>query len=333
MRADRLLSALLLLQAHGKMSGRLLAQRLSVSQRTVHRDMEALSAAGVPVFALRGAAGGWQLDDGWRTSVPGLNEQELSALLMAQPRVIGDAGLVRAAEGAFAKLLAALPASLRERAASMRQRLYVDPTGWRGGSEQVGALPIVQEAVAQDRVVTITYRQSNRERVERTIEPLGLVAKRTTWYLVGRTEAGLRTYRVSRIEQIVMREQRFVRPPGFDLEAYWKESTAQFADRARFVATLRFEAKTAATVCTWFDVLREPEPHADADGWTVMRVRFDSEGEACFAALGFGPRAEVLEPASLKARVADDLAAAFARLRGTRQGRRRAAPAVRQSPR
>src|SRR5216683_3287231 len=118
MRADRLLSTLLLLQANGKMTVRQLATRLEVSHRTAYRDLEALSAAGVPVLALRGARGGWQLDEEWRTRVPGLDEAELHAFLMAQPPVIGDARLAAAAERALEKLMAALPASLREQAAA-----------------------------------------------------------------------------------------------------------------------------------------------------------------------------------------------------------------------
>src|SRR5574341_2393513 len=128
MRADRLLSVLLLLQANGKQTGRELAARLEVSERTIHRDMDALSTAGVPVFAVRGIRGGWQLDESWRTQVPGLDDAELRALLMAQPRVLGDSRLAAAAERAIDKLMAALPGSLRKRAASMRQRLYVDTT-------------------------------------------------------------------------------------------------------------------------------------------------------------------------------------------------------------
>src|SRR5215472_2926564 len=112
MKSDRLLSALLLLQAHGRLTGREMARRLEVSMRTVHRDMDALSAAGVPVFALRGAHGGWRLDEGWRTQVPGLDETELRALLMAQPRALGDMRLAAAAESALAKLMAALPAAM-----------------------------------------------------------------------------------------------------------------------------------------------------------------------------------------------------------------------------
>src|SRR5262245_38528189 len=124
MRADRLLSALLLLQAHGRLSSREMARRLEVSERTMHRDMEALSASGVPVFAMRGSRGGWQLDEGWRTQVPGLDEAELRAFLMAQPQVVGDERLIHAAERALAKLTAAMPAALREKAASIRQRLH-----------------------------------------------------------------------------------------------------------------------------------------------------------------------------------------------------------------
>src|SRR5882672_9293838 len=147
MRADRLLSALLLLQAHGRLTSRELAKRLEVSERTMHRDMEALSASGVPVFAMRGSQGGWQLDEGWRTQVPGLDEAELRAFLMAQPRIIGDPRLAAAAERALGKLMAALHVTLRERAASIRQRLYVDTAGWRGVAENLAMLPIVQDAV------------------------------------------------------------------------------------------------------------------------------------------------------------------------------------------
>src|SRR6185312_14888683 len=124
MRADRLLSAVMLLQAHGRMSGRELAKRLEVSMRTLHRDMDALSASGVPVFAMRGARGGWQLDEDWRTQVPGLDEAELRAFLMVQPQIVGDDKLVHAAERALAKLTAAMPVSLRAKAASIRQRLH-----------------------------------------------------------------------------------------------------------------------------------------------------------------------------------------------------------------
>jgi len=314
MRADRLLSALLLLQGHGRLTGRELSKRLEVSARTVHRDMEALGAAGVPVYALRGSRGGWHLDEGWRTRVPGLDDAELRALLMAQPRVLGDARLARAAESAIDKLMAALPAAMREQAASIRQRLHVDTTGWTGVPENLAMLPIVQEAVARDRKLFLRYVKADRERVERIVDPLGLVAKAAAWYLVARTSAGFRTYRVSRIEDARLLDRPSDRPAGFDLAAYWKSSTEELRkSRPRYEATLRLEEEAARKLKVWrttSGVGIEPEA-----GWVTLRIQFDDEEQARFVALGFGPRAEVIEPESLRDRVLSELAAALHRQR------------------
>jgi predicted DNA-binding transcriptional regulator YafY len=312
MKADRLVSVLLLLQAQGKASSRMLAERLEVSQRTVHRDMEALSAAGVPVFALRGAQGGWQLEAGWRTTVPALDDAELNAFLMAQPRSAGDPRLAASAERALAKLMAALPPALRERAASIRQRIHVDATGWRGASENLSMLPIVQDAVWRDRVLTIRYRHTGRERVQRTIEPLGLVAKGSTWYVVASTDKGMRTFRVSRIEDAVLTGSTFARPRRFDLAKYWKSSTEEFARRRRYTVTVRATPAAADMLRAWCAV-RSSGDARTADGWIVLRVDFEDEAEACFVALGFGTRVEVDEPASLRARIAAEAAAMAAR--------------------
>ena len=314
MRADRLLSALLLLQGHGRLTGRELSKRLEVSARTVHRDMEALGAAGVPVYALRGSRGGWHLDEGWRTRVPGLDDAELRALLMAQPRVLGDARLARAAESAIDKLMAALPAAMREQAASIRQRLHVDTTGWSGVPENLAMLPIVQEAVARDRKLFLRYMKAGSERVERTVDPLGLVAKAAAWYLVARTPAGFRTYRVSRIEEAKLLDRPSERPAGFDLAAYWKSSTEELRkSRPGYEATLRLEEEAAQKLKVWRTSSRiGSEPEA---GWVTLRIQFDDEEQARFVALGLGPRAEVIEPEGLRERVASELAAALHRLR------------------
>jgi predicted DNA-binding transcriptional regulator YafY len=316
MRADRLLSTLLLLQAHGRLTGRELSKRLEVSGRTVHRDMEALSAAGVPVFALRGARGGWQLDEDWRTRVPGLDEAELRALLMAQPRVIGDSRLARAAERALDKLMAALPTSLRERAASIRQRLHVDTSGWGGPGEDLEMLPVVQDAVARDRKLAIRYRNAARERVERTLDPLGLVAKGSAWYLVALTPAGFRTYRVSRIESAKLLEAPSERPADFDLAAYWKTSVERLREGwRRYEATLRLEPGAAADLKAWRETAPVGDGAADAEGWITLRAQFESEEHACFVVRGLGPRVEPMEPKSLRERVAADAAAVLERLR------------------
>jgi predicted DNA-binding transcriptional regulator YafY len=315
MRADRLLSTLLLLQAHGKQTGREIAARLEVSERTVHRDMEALSAAGVPVFAVRGVHGGWQLDEEWRTQVPGLNEAELHAFLMAQPRMLGDARLAAAAQRALDKLLAALPSALRERAMSIRQRLYVDTTGWCGAVENLAMLPTVQDAVARDRKLRIRYGKPDGERADRTVDPLGLVAKGPAWYLVALTPAGFRTYRVSRIEEAAILDVASARPADFDLATHWRAATEQFREsRGRFEATLRVHPSAAETIRRW----RVAVPVADsdaADGFVTLRIQFDDEEHARFAVLGFGVRATVVAPDSLRARVDADIAALIERSR------------------
>jgi predicted DNA-binding transcriptional regulator YafY len=286
------------------MTSRELAQKLEVSERTVHRDMEALSAARVPVYALRGAQGGWQLDENWRTQVPGLDEAELRAFLMAQPRIIGNPRLAAAAERALGKLMAALPESLREQAASIRQRLYVDTAGWRGTSENLAMLPIVQEAVARDRKLAMMYKPSGGERAERIVDPLGLVAKGNAWYLVANTPRGFRSYRVSRMTEAKLLERPCERPEGFDLVAYWRASTKQFREGwHRHPATLRVEPRAAEWVRMWQTASPGDSPAPDADGWVTLNVQFDHENEACFLVLGLGSRVEVIEPASLRERV------------------------------
>lgn len=306
MKSERLLSALLLLQAHGRMTGRELAERLEVSARTVHRDMEALSASGVPVFALRGAQGGWQLDEGWRTQVPGLDEVELRALLMAQPRVIGDSRLAAAAERALGKLMAAMPGAMREQAASIRQRLYVDTAAWRGASEDLTLLPVVQDAVTRDRKLKMQYRKAGGERSDRVVDPLGLVAKGSTWYLVAHTSHGLRTFRVSRIESAKVLEKACERPAHFDLGEYWRASTERFLEERwqRVEVTLRLDPRAAAHMKRWRIVVGEVDA---SDGWETLRLQFDHPEEAFFVVMGLGSRAEVMEPESLRERVKEEV--------------------------
>jgi predicted DNA-binding transcriptional regulator YafY len=315
MKADRLLSTLLLLQAHGRLTGREVSRRLEVSLRTVHRDMEALSAAGVPVYALRGSRGGWQLDEDWRMKVPGLDEAELRALLMAQPRVIGDPRLAGAAERALGKLMAALPVSLRETAASIRQRLHVDTTAWRERAEDLAMLPIVQDAVSRDRKLAIRYWRAGREQVERTIDPLGLVAKGSSWYLVANTPAGYRTYRVSRIEEATLLDLPTERPAGFDLAAYWTSSTERFRETwPRYVATLRIEPGVARRMRMWrVTEIAAAAESPDAEGRITLNVQFDNEDEARFVVRGFGPAVDVIEPATLRELIAADAAAVLER--------------------
>src|SRR5215212_9732508 len=222
MRADRLLSILLLLQTHRRMTAGALAQRLEVSRRTVHRDMEALSMAGVPVYAERGAGGGWVLPDSFRTDLTGLTESEIQALFVSMPtRLLADLGLAQASDAALVKLLAALPSVARRDAEQVRQRIHVDGAGWHQSAETVPALATLQEAVWIDRRVRLNYRRGDGSAVERVVDPLGLVAKGRLWYLVAGVDGEPRTYRISRVEAAEILDEPASRTPDFDLATFW----------------------------------------------------------------------------------------------------------------
>jgi predicted DNA-binding transcriptional regulator YafY len=314
MKSSRLLSTLMLLQAHGRLSTRELAERLEVSQRTAHRDMEALSAAGVPIVALRGSQGGWELAPGWRTRVPGLDDAELSALLMSQPSALGHPGLTAAAERAFGKLLAAMPHKMQTQAASIRARLHIDPEGWHPSRNDLGLLPIVQDAIARDCKITFLYSRADGESGIRTVEPYGLVSKQATWYLVARAPAGMRTYRISRMRNAVVLAVTFERPANFDLAAHWKSATAQLQQkREQFRTTLAVAADAAAKLAGWCRVSLVAEPPALPAGWTTLHVFFENDEEARFIVLGLAARVHVLAPVSLRDQVMEEMRAAMNR--------------------
>ncbi len=317
MKSGRLLSTLMLLQAHGRLSTRELAERLEVSQRTAHRDMEALSAAGVPILALRGSQGGWELAKGWRTRVPGLDEAELRALLMSQPSALGDPSLAAASERAFGKLLAAMPHKMQTQAASIRARLHIDPEGWHPGSKDLSLLPVVQDAIARDCKLTFLYSRADGETGVRTVDPFGIVNKQAIWYLVARAPAGMRTYRISRMKNAVVLAVPFQRPGNFDLAAHWKSATAQLEQkRTQYQTTLALAPDAATSVSRWCRVA--PAPNAQCtpalpDGWTILHVSFENSEEARFIALGLGARVQVLAPASLRDQVLAQMETAMAR--------------------
>ncbi len=305
MRADRLLSILLLLQVHRSLTARELSTRLEVSERTIYRDMEALGAAGVPVLGERGTGGGWRLLEAYRTNLTGLNQAEIQSLFLAKPaRLLNDLGLHQASEAAFIKLLAALPALSRRAAEEARQRLYVDAAGWYETQEEVSALPLLQEAIWQERKVRFVYRLGNGSIVERVADPLGLVAKGRVWYLVAAIEGEQRSYRVSRIQEISQLEEPCVRPSGFDLASYWEHASAEFrANLPRFPATVRVSPALSARLRYSRSLRIEQAEAPEADGWVRLAVQFEEEHEACEQVLRFGAEIEVLEPLSLRERV------------------------------
>ena len=307
MRADRLLSIVLLLQAHHQMTSRDLAFRLEVSERTIHRDMDALSGAGIPVVAARGSGGGWSLLGEYRTDLTGLTETEIQSLFVTKPaKLLADLRLEKAADGALLKLLACLPATFRHGVDRARQRIHVDVSGWSRREEAVPFLPILQEALWLERYVQISYeRGEHGEQVQRVIAPFGLVAKGSVWYFIGAVDGHVRSYRVSRISQAEILNEHATIPEDFDLGQYWEQSSSAFkANVPNYVAT--FWVSPAVWQRLWFAgrFARVTETEEiDARGWRKAVVGFDVEEMACEYAVSFGPYLEVIEPASLREKV------------------------------
>lgn len=305
MRADRLLSIMLLLQVHRRLTARELAQRLEVSERTIHRDMEALSCSGIPVVAERGTGGGWSLMEEYRTNLTGLNEYEIQTLFLARPsHVLSDLGLHKASEGALIKLLAALPAVRRQDAEYVSQRIHIDTSGWHNRAEAIPALPILQQAIWQEHKICFTYSRGETP-VERIAAPLGLVAKGSTWYLVAMVEGQSRSYRVSRIQSVRIMEEAYVRPPDFDLAAFWTQSSRDFTSTLRwYQATVRATPEVVPRIYGSSRLFRIEQTDAiDQDGWLTFHFGFDTPYEACAYILSFGDQVEVLEPAELRAEI------------------------------
>jgi predicted DNA-binding transcriptional regulator YafY len=306
MRADRLLSILLLLQAHARITARELARRLEVSERTIHRDMTALSATGIPVVAERGGGGGWRLLEDYRTDLTGLTGAEARTLFLAAPaRLLADLGLHRASEAAFIKLLAALPSAARRDAEYVRQRIYVDAAGWQQTESATPALAALQEAVWRERKLALTYQRSDGSVVERLVDPLGLVAKGKAWYLVAAVEGEIRSYRASRVQEAMLRDQPCVRPADFDLPAYWDESAARLTEGLpRYPVVVRADQVVLPRMRFSERYVRVEHVGApDADGWVTVSLQCQGRAEACGYVLGFGPEIEVLEPRELREQV------------------------------
>jgi predicted DNA-binding transcriptional regulator YafY len=300
MRADRLLTILLLLQNEGKLTARELARRLEVSERTILRDMEALSMAGVPVYAERGNRGGWRLSDGYRTDLSGMKTEELASLLLsASPNLLRDLGIERHFRSALQKLLASSSDAVRRSAGNIRSKILIDGAGWHDIDGSGPNLPTIQEAVFAERRLHIRYGREGAL-FERTVNPLGLAAKRSVWYLVAEADGAIRTYRTSRIESAVLTGETFAVPEGFDLAAYWEQSAAEFKrNLPRFPAHIRVKAAIMDRLKhDRFVQVLQTEP-AEED-WVAVQVEFATLEHGCWTMLSFGAAGIVLAPAELR---------------------------------
>ncbi|MGW7314419.1 helix-turn-helix transcriptional regulator [Streptomyces sp. NPDC054865] len=317
MKSSRLLSMLLLLQTRGRMTAAELARELEVSVRTVYRYAEALTAAGVPLYADAGHSGGYELLAGYRTRLTGLSADEAEALfLTGMPGPAAELGLGPAVAAARLKLRAALPPELRAQADRIRLRFHLDAHGWYAEHEEAPHLARVADAVWRGRVIGVRYRRWKApQEVERRLEPYGLVLKAGRWYLVAGPE-GPRTYRVDQILDVTACDEGFDLPEGFDLAAHWRRSQADFHARLHpEEAVVRLSARAAEqlTGAAARALAATGRPDPDVPGWirAVLPVESPERAQAQFLALA--AEAEVLGPPALRARVRAALAAMTAR--------------------
>ncbi len=309
MRADRLLSLLMLLQARGRMTARELAGELEVSERTVYRDIEALATAGVPVYGEAGPDGGYALLEPYRSGLTGLAAGEIQALLaLGIPAPLAELGLGETLQRALLKLAAALPADEKGREA--RQRFHLDATAWRHGGESVPHLDLLQRAVWGNQRLHITYTVGPVAELTLEVAPLGLVSKAGAWYLMYAHIGRPRAIRLADLRDVQPLAGTFARPVDFDLAEAWREwcagieeGRAMFRVRARvrgdFLGELRRSLSSGAITRL------SPAEAPAADGSVIMELRFESLEAARARLLGFGRGVEVLDPPALRRSLLD----------------------------
>ncbi|MFZ6656989.1 helix-turn-helix transcriptional regulator [Undibacterium sp. TJN19] len=300
-----MISILNILQARGRATAPELAAECGVTLRTVYRDIDAMSEAGIPVYSERGSAGGYRLLDGYRIQLNGLSAREAEALFMTGlTGAATDLGLGAVMVGAQNKLLSAMPAELRKGAVQMRRRFHLDAPAWFAQADQPVYLPQVADAVWTQQAIYIRYESWNGLK-ERIVEPLGVVMKSGAWYMVAQGENTPRTYKISRIHALSSLDQHFTRPADFDLAAYWDASTLRLQhDLHENIATIRLSPtgirmrEIFLSAYIFSEMKLSPEP--DEDGWYLATIPVGKSWHACIDLLRFGEDVEVLEPPELR---------------------------------
>jgi predicted DNA-binding transcriptional regulator YafY len=292
-RASRLVSFLLVLQTRGQLTAVELAETLEISERTVQRDAQALAAAGVPIVSVRGPAGGYRLDRGYRTKLTGLDATEAEALFVGPA---AELGLGRELAAARLKLLASLPSELQERAGRASQLFHVDTRGWFREEDRVPHLPVIAGALWRGRRLDMRYREGSTV-VSRRLDPLGLVLKAGIWYLLARRRGEERVYRVSRVVSASERPEPATRSKDFDLAAAWASHSEEFERSRPWVEV------TVRVPRSQVRYLRGARVLEDGEQATVV-AQFDGLDHAYHSLLAYGPQAEVLAPQELRRRIA-----------------------------
>ena len=310
MRASRLLSVLLSLQARGRLTASEMAEELEVSERTIYRDIDELSAAGIPVVADRGRSGGFRLTEGFRTQLTGLTESEAETLFLAGlPGPVADLGLAELMAVARTKLMAALPAGARvERIA---ERFHLDVAGWFRATDAVALLPVIAGAVWNARYLRFRYGQADESNV-RKVGPVGLVLKAGIWYLVAEKGHSFRTYRVGRISEVQALDEPYTRPPKFDLAAWWARSSHEYElNTYRDSAMVRLSPRGRSLLGLLgphvVEAVAKTASNPDRRGWVRCAIPLESGDFGMRELLRLGDEVEVISPSTLRLRMAQKL--------------------------
>lgn len=329
MLASRLLSILMLLQTRGRMSARELAAEFEVAVRTIHRDIDQLSAAGIPVYAERGRSGGFRLRDGYRTLLTGLNQSEAETLFLAGlPGPAAQLGLADALSTARLKLLAALPPEMQLKAERIAARFHLDAQSWFHSTDRLPSLPVIANAVWNERMLRLRYRRSGEtEAHPRKLAPLGLVLKGGIWYLVARSGKSVRSYRATNIHDAELCDETFVRPPNFDLVAHWEKAVREYeAGVYHELADVRLSPQGVYMLELLgpyvVRMAAETAGKPDRKGWVRCRLPLESFGFGIRELMRLGEEVVVLGPPALRAQLAAtaDRIARLHRDRPSKQG-------------
>jgi predicted DNA-binding transcriptional regulator YafY len=310
MRADRLLSILLMLQNRGKLTARVLAEELEVSERTIYRDLDALSTAGVPVYCERGPGGGCALLDSYRTDLTGLTRDEVRALFMLNiPAALQQLGVDQDLRAALLKISAALPEILRPEGSRAQARIHLDSSPWIQPEQATPHLATLQHALWADRCLELTYRLAFGAQVQHLVAPYGLVAKLNLWHLVFSREESIFVLPVSDILDARLTERTFNMPPGFNLVEFWQQWSSQYErNQPQYPVLVRLSPQSFAMLQYFEDPILSGQrvpPEQDENGWYRLDLKFDTFDNARRWLLNFGGGVEILAPQALRASVQD----------------------------
>jgi predicted DNA-binding transcriptional regulator YafY len=310
MRASRLLSILLSLQARGRLTASGMAEALEVSERTIYRDIDQLSAAGIPVIADRGRTGGFKLADGFRTQLTGLTESEAETLFLAGlPGPAAELGLADLMAMARTKLMAALPAGAR--AERLATRFHLDAAGWFRATDAVALLPTIARAVWNARYLRFRYGQA-KDTGARKVGPVGLVLKAGVWYLVAQKGTSFRTYRVGRISEAEALDEPYTRPLKFDLAAWWARSSREYeVNTYRDSATIRLSPHGRSLLDLLgpyvMEAVAKTASEPDRHGWVRCTIPLESAEHGFRELMRIGDDVEVISPVALRTQMAQTL--------------------------